>query len=461
MEGVASQFWPTREFSVSNRFLLWVGIAGFLVGLFSFVYYVVINGGPVRLLTVRPRTAFQTVPQTARYRLIGLAGTTGGFVTVFCAYWGEIKSETLRSFDRILITLVSGINIAVSISTRTRWVVLLPLAYLGIYFYTAERISNRQVTILGLSIIGFGAMFSFVELTLIGSGSMNLLIRGFIHTPRFRVFMITINEIPQSYPFQGGATIIRNLGLLIGINLSGPKYGDVLDIIVFGTNRKFITLAGLHFSELYLNFGYIGIPIGGASFGIALKIVSNFRSESTSYITHGLYPVILLGAALLVPTHVAYVLKIVYFRMLLPPLAAVLFVKYVTLPTGIIPRINKAIPNARLTRTVKKIISAWSNALFTTELEKAISNSRSAEIVRTFISVSSKARFETICRPLNNYVRKSRLYRWITKPGDTDLVYINYIAKLNFISPYLVKKWEVIDKAWGNSVIKRILSREK
>lgn len=103
---------PVRKTAVQRKAPRWqadsglvltLGVFGFVVGLLSFGYYVFVNGGPVRLLTVIPRTAFQTVPETARYRIFGLMGIFGGVFTAFTAARPAVEA---RSLSRSRITLL-------------------------------------------------------------------------------------------------------------------------------------------------------------------------------------------------------------------------------------------------------------------------------------------------------------------------------------------------------------------
>lgn len=306
---------------VDERLVRYLGVAGFLVGLASLAYYVALNGSVARLLTVTPRTAFQTVPDTGRYRLLGYTGLFGGFAAVFAASYRRVAARTLSPWLAALLAAVAGTTLGAAVLTRARMTMLLPAAFLLVYLYAADRVDERHLAGLGAAVFAFGVSFTYLEYTVLNGGRTEMVSEAAVHTARLEVLMAVVDAVPGQYPYQRGQTFVR--ALLVGAEDAGLRYGDHLDLLVAGRNRPAITLSAMYVGELYLNFGAPGALVGGALYGAALKVVSQFRAASESALVRGAYPFFLVGVVALFPTNVSWALKGVALRVFAPLALAV------------------------------------------------------------------------------------------------------------------------------------------
>ncbi|WP_227375269.1 oligosaccharide repeat unit polymerase [Haladaptatus halobius] len=318
---------PRFDRRVANPYLLfWVGLGGFVVGLLFYLYYVNLNGGFGRLLTVTPRTAFQQIPNTGRYRLFGLLGVFGGFITILSALYPAIASPS-REKSPLLWAVVGGasvITIAIAVSFRARMLILIPAAYLLVYLYTTDVITDRHFVVLGSITVFFGIAFTFIEHLLISSAGIWMLFEAAIHTARLQVFMVLVDRVPSQYPYQWGETFLR--AILIGVDGGPLRYGEHLDIIATGKNRPGVTLSAMLTGEFYLNFGVIGALMSGVLYGLCLKFAYQLRTLEMGYLVNALYPVLLVGAVLLFPTNITFGVKAIGLRLLPPLFLSVLVV---------------------------------------------------------------------------------------------------------------------------------------
>lgn len=311
--------WGARP-PVNNTYLFWIGVCGFVLGLSFYLFYVLINGGFFRLLTVTPRTAFQTVPDTGRYRILARIGTFGGLITALTAVQPRVKARRLTRLQQLLVLGMSGTVVAMAVSYRARYLILIPAAYLLAYCYTTQRINRRQVIGWGAGVIFVGVSFSFVEHSLIGQAGIRMFFRDIIHLPRFKAFVMIVDAVPNRYPRQYGLTFITPF--LMGMETEILRYGDHVDIIVFGRDRPFITLSGMFIGEWYLNFGVAGAIAGGAVYGGLLKLVYQLQRSSSNLI-QGAYPMFLVGSSLLIASNINWVTKTIFLPIIPPLIAAV------------------------------------------------------------------------------------------------------------------------------------------
>ena len=302
------------------QLIRWLGLAGFSFGLLAFSYYVWVNGGVLRMLTVHPRTAFSTAPETGRWRMIGLAGISGGFVTILIGYWPSLRRQTVDFQDIVILTLVFIVTFSASVMTRARMVIIIPALISLLYAYSAKLISRRFVVSAGGALAALIVVGSFVEAVFLGSGSTGIILRSVIHITRLEIFDGIVARVPATHPYQYGATLLR--AFMIQWPGMPLRYGDQAELIIRGKNRANLTFSGMLLGELYLNFGILGTLMGGLGYGAALGLVYRLR-ESTSYLAQGAYPVLLVGTVLLLPTNLTWATQGIMLRFLAPVVAAV------------------------------------------------------------------------------------------------------------------------------------------
>lgn len=315
--------------------LFTVGLIGFTFGLAAYLYYVFVNGGFVRMFTVQARLGFQTTPNTGRYRILALAGIMGGFVTTWIALRPALENRRIgdNRGTFALMAVVSAVTLFAMVSTRSRMLIIIPFLFAFIYIFTLGRIPTHYV--IGIGVTVFGAVISFSVIEAIVTGTNATLLSGLIHTPRLENFLAIVVRVPNEYPFQWGRTFLR---LPIGdwSSRGSVLYGNQVELITIGRPWENHSSSAMWPGELWLNFGLVGVLIGGALYGGALAVVDTIREQLTtptnglrySFVPtgkafkRGFYPSVLLSVVLILPTNISFVIQSIWLRLLVPPVLA-------------------------------------------------------------------------------------------------------------------------------------------
>ena len=300
------------------------GGIGFVAGLAMYAYYVFLNGGPVRLFTVQPRTAFQIVDETARWRILGLTGIFGGMTTVLVAFRSRVEQGWRHLSPRessVLVTVV-GVALLVAVSTRARMVIIIPFLTVLVYVFSAGLISRRTVVGGGALVFVAGVGFGIVEAVLLGTGNASL-IGAVVHTSRLQVLMATVARVPAEYGYQYGATLLR--ATLLEWPGMPMRTGNFLEVVAVGTDYKHRTFSGMMPAEVWLNFGLLGNIAFAVLYGAGLKLTYSMR-DAPNALVRGAFPFAFVGVLLLLPTNITWALKGLLLRYLLPLVAAVVAV---------------------------------------------------------------------------------------------------------------------------------------
>jgi len=310
------------------RVLTVLGVVGVLLGVVFYEYYVVVNGGHLRLLTVQPRTTFQQEPNMARYRWLAQAGLFGGAATVLLGQRPQLESGNIGIREIVVAGVPVTLAVAAAISFRARGLVLVLGIYLVIYIYTTGRTADRTVALTAAVVIAVGGAFSAVEIALIGSGpggSGGSLIEGFVHTARLNVFIGIVTLVPSEYPYQFGSTLVGALPIETGVG----SYGEQAALLL-GAKADGVTLSGMLPGELWLNAGLMGVVGGAAVYGVALRIIYTLRGRA-SYVVRGIYPVILTSVLLIWTTNVLWATKTLGLQLVMPVVASLAVIYIVSL----------------------------------------------------------------------------------------------------------------------------------
>ncbi|WP_129115513.1 hypothetical protein [Halegenticoccus tardaugens] len=322
----SNRFFPDTD-DIDRRVLFGLGVIGFLTGIFTYLYYVFVNGGFIRLLTITPRTAF-AAPDTARFSFLAYAGIMAGMVTIFLAYRPEIRRDNLTKFDYYVLAAILSITFAIVLSLRSRMNLVIPAAYILLYAEDTDQLPRSYLIGGAAALFTVGMSYTMFEAIFADRGAhlMMLVSQGLIDTIRLEVLMHVIDAVPSSHPYQWGATFVHTLG----IRWEGmpASYGNQLQEIVIGQQRDYITFPALMLGELYLNFGALGLFLGGGIFGYVLKVVHHMRTQARTWLSRGISPLILLGIVSMLPTSIAWGVKSIWLRVVVPVTLAI-FVAYV------------------------------------------------------------------------------------------------------------------------------------
>ncbi|WP_458189880.1 hypothetical protein [Haladaptatus sp. NG-WS-4] len=323
------------------RGLVWVGSLAIVVGVISYLYYVFVNGGFIRLLTVRPRTAFQNVPNTGRYKLFATAGIYAGTIVALVGMRPKIERRTLSKFERVAITVLIPFVLMVAISFRSRMNIAIIGGFLILYFYSAKRIPERIIVGATAALVVFGLSFSFVERVITsGEISLALLIEPFVSNIRLEIIMEVIREVPRAHPYQFGSTLWWIIPS--GVPWAPPRMGNQIESIIFGTSRDTYTAPALFVAEMWLNFGLVGTLLAGAIYGALLNVVHEAQKYLNSPLTRGIQPLVLLTVLSALPTSFEWSIRSMGFRLVFPTILAIATVYIVS--RIVLPRLRPISP---------------------------------------------------------------------------------------------------------------------
>lgn len=313
---------------VSRNVLLVIGGVGFFGGVFFYLVYVFINGGFIRLLTITPRTAF-TGADTARYKFLTYAGLFAGLVTICTAYRPTVLRQDLTQPDKLILVGTAATVFGIVLSLRSRMNIVIPAGYLLLYFDTTNRLPRRKLAQGACVLLAVGMSYTFAEtlFTARASDPTRIITAGIIDTIRLEVFMKVIDAVPDTHPYQWGATIVHALG--IRWSEMPASYGNQLQQIALGRETKHVTFPAMLLGELWLNYGVVGVLLGGSGLGWALKKTAGLL-HSANYLIAGPAPVILLGVLAMLPTSLTWGLRSMWLRVLLPVAVAIGIARVVT-----------------------------------------------------------------------------------------------------------------------------------
>lgn len=302
--------------------LLALGLVGFGVGLLIYAYYVVANGGLVRMFLVPTRTAFQTASGTFIFRLIGLLGVFGGYVTVLCALRPVLERPRANPYALAVAGVLTAITLFVAVSTRARMVILVPALVVFVYAWTAGWLSRHTLVATGTLVVLVGLGFSAFERAAMGYNVASIIAaaaKGFLQLPRLALVMVVIERVPDVVGYQWGATIPTALH----IDAFGwPRYGTLTERIAVGRDVPGHSMSAMLPGELWVNFGVVGVLVGGTVYGAALRWAYQLRKSSVALV-RGVQPALFVCVLLLWPTNLTWGLPKLLVRLLAPVFVAV------------------------------------------------------------------------------------------------------------------------------------------
>lgn len=318
----ASDLPPLERPSVDSRVLLVLGLAGTAIGVIAFAYFVVINGGFTRLMTVKPRTAFQTVPNTGKFRLLGLMGVFGGWLTVWIALYPVVDDtkRSLLSRTGLLLAGSLGLALAFAVFSRERLKILYIILFSVSYVATTSRVDIRRLTAYGCGLVLFGISFTAVEQAAIGSARFADLFHSVLNPLRLEALMEVVAGVPSERPYQGGATYLNTFVSDRGTGTMA--YGDQVELLLRGRNAEAIGFSAMIWGEMWLNFGPPGILVGSGLYGAAIGAVAWFQRNAVSPALRGLSAVLVATVAIAIPAASTWISKVLFTQTLLPVLVA-------------------------------------------------------------------------------------------------------------------------------------------
>lgn len=295
-----------------NRFTIspYTGLLTILGGALSYGYYIYINGTFIQVLTV-PRLSFQAVPNTGRWKILALGLSLTGLLLMWVSYRSCIERGDMS--HRQWSLLLSGSVVAFFLVglTRARMLIVFPLACITVYFYTANKFSTVQI-ITAVGAIGMtGLLFSSIEHLWITGTLGQSFFNTLIHTIRFENFVGLIQRVPTQYPYQYGYTFLPGLtqGLI--------PWTQAMEIILLGHNIPGHATGAVSFGELYINFGIVGLVVGGLCLGLSFGWVYRLYThvERTHAYVRGLYPFVLVTMALTLASSLTWALQALWGRI--------------------------------------------------------------------------------------------------------------------------------------------------
>ena len=309
--------------AIDSRVLLVLGLAGVAVGAVAFAYFVLVNGGFTRLMTVKPRTAFQTVPETGRFRLLGLTGVFGGWLTVWIALYPVVDDpeRSLLSRPGLLLAGSLGLVLAFAVLSRERLKILYIVVFSVSYAATTSRVDVRQLAVYGAGLVLFGVSFTAVEQAAIGSARFADLFHSVLNPLRLEALMEVVAAVPEERPYQGGATYLKTF--LVDRGAGTTAYGDQVELILRGRNVEAIGFSAMIWGEMWLNFGAAGVLLGSGFYGAAIGAVAWFQRNAATPAFRGLSAVLVATVAVAIPAASTWISKVLFTQTLLPVLLAV------------------------------------------------------------------------------------------------------------------------------------------
>jgi oligosaccharide repeat unit polymerase len=226
-------------------------------------------------------------------------------VAIFLFMVAMLLATAQRSF--LFIPLVSGVAL-LSLTGRKKIssisvMIAVPAGFILSYIYSVYR---------ELTASSQGATADLLVQSISGLSFSDLLVQGAQSgSARLSYFASVVAAWNAGQPLLYGKSFLNLLWLLVprSFFLSKPLYTDsYLTEVLYPGSSSGIAFTSL--SELYINFGPIGIVLGGAVFGILLKILDNYiESERDNptvqlwFFTAAIYlPLMVLGGLYSVTT---------------------------------------------------------------------------------------------------------------------------------------------------------------
>ena len=313
---------PIERPSADARVLLALGLAGMGIGVIAFTYFVVVNGGFGRLMTVKPRTAFQIVPETGRFRLLGLMGVFGGWLTVWIALHPVVDDpdRSLLSRSGLLLAGSLGLALAFAVFSRERLKILYIVVFSVSYATTTRRVDGRRLAAYGGGLVLFGASFTVIEQAAIDSARFADLFHSVLNPLRLEALMEVVAGVPSDRPYQHGATYLNTF---VSDRGSGTMaYGDQVELLLHGRNAEAIGFSAMIWGEMWLNFGPAGVLVGSGLHGAAVGAVAWFQRRAAAPTLRGLSAVLVATVAIAIPAASTWISKVLFTQTLLPVLVA-------------------------------------------------------------------------------------------------------------------------------------------
>lgn len=284
-----------EQFTLSRKNIQKIGIFLVSLGIISAYVFIALNGGLNKLFISRKYSDFATQLNTWRYWLIFNFFTFAGFIIYTRTPIDRVESHKRLLIISLMAILLTSIMVLFGSRKRTIGIVLLWIIY---YNYEVKRFT--PLSVLALATAGIAALISFIPLNLLmRTGSVDIAIAHFynkgldiiIYSILFQTQMAIIEGInPGSWLL--GATFlhipfIEDFVTVIDRFAVNPKY--VAEIQAYGSlkdNTQFVPGA---LGELYMNFGEIGIIVGGLLLGVVSRLIYAGSQQSNSMVFPWLY----------------------------------------------------------------------------------------------------------------------------------------------------------------------------
>lgn len=250
-----------------------IGVVIYAFGLVSLAVFVLHVGGVSAVLSA-PQWGEIVIPENK----IFWYGLNAGLFSGFALYLAARESITKRG----IVVFLGSAGIFAALHSRKRIAGII-LVCLLLYHYKNRKIRVLDLTLVGVTCFAIIGLYRPIEEVLIQGKNLAVMNKiefkfeqRFVYHTLFQTHMGQINGIPGEVPYQLGRTLPNNLipyfvrdFPIIREVYAHPSSAQRISVMVsvgLGTWENKGLVPGL-FGELYINYGLVGIALGGLLMG--------------------------------------------------------------------------------------------------------------------------------------------------------------------------------------------------
>lgn len=288
----------SRSVFTFNRTALVVATIFALIGLLAFLLFAQQTGGLSFSDLSRKRTTISGLDLADDYTSYGelrfLASFSGAAFWVVVAYIAKNVSDRKTGIGYWLLMLGFGINaISLPIYASSRTTAALTLLVAWVIYGTINRrsrIAGRSATLMLITVLILLSTMTFLRAGAQGNGDtvvtaeagLDAALNTVVYNRNFGDMQTTshvINNVPETIPFQNGATIAGWAVAPVPRSIWPEKpivnVGPMIGVQIYGTARSGVP-PGL-VGDLYMNFALPGVLLGAVAMGFLLRTLERWR----------------------------------------------------------------------------------------------------------------------------------------------------------------------------------------